>query len=68
MAGRPPGMLRHADPARPGDRAGRRDPPARAVFDAARARDVYPLAYVQGRRHGELMSYPVVPGSRPACP
>ena len=29
-----------------------------ALFDAARARDVYPLAYAQGLRHGELMNRP----------
>jgi len=35
-----------------------------ALFDAARARDVYPLAYAQGLRRGRLMRRaPVLPGS-----
>ena len=35
-----------------------------ALFDAARAREVYPLAYAQGLRRGQLMRRaPVAPGS-----
>jgi len=34
-----------------------------ALFDAARASEVYPLAFAQGRQHGELLDLPpVVPG------
>jgi NTE family protein len=37
-----------------------------ALFDAARAREVYPLAHAQGLRHGELMNRPPV-APRPAA-